>query len=425
MKNNIYKKYFKKPTKSDVLNVKLLILVHGLDFDFQSIKNWYPDLKSQYKVNKIRVSDRHFISTKSEERNYIPDELILEKSKNRSVVKVYYLTNSPFLFTIRNKKFIILDKKSRKVLPVNIHLVPLLNYSKREDGQVAMDEFVNTVGLDKITIIPFDGCENWIYGEQCTFCGANPSRTKSTGVKLSITNLKGKFNNNYRDWWNNKRIYMKKNVTKSFKSLIKEKFKPHLHLAVMSGNILDLDFAWDIAFDLVESIKDKINLSKIDSYFNLMPPNDFKKINQCKKYGFQTICFNLECYTKKYFKKVCPGKELRYGYDKMIQALTYSVKIFGRGQVRTNFVLGSEPINLLIKGAKKLAKLGIVSDYTVFFPRPGSLWAKKKPLTPDEILLFTKKLVVIYKKYFFHPYCCALSSRSSIANEYYNLIYDR
>lgn len=87
--------------------------------------------------------------------------------------------------------------------------------------------------------------------------------------------------------------------------------------------------------------------------------------------------------------------------------------------MRTNFVLGSEPLSGLIEGITKLAKEGIVSDYTIFFPRPGSIWFQKEPPLPEDVLNFTQKLVKIYKEYGFKPFCCSMSSRSSIVNEVY------
>jgi len=420
----IFSEYLKTPTSSDVLNGKLLLLAQGLDFDFESLRKVYPDIKSNYKVNKIRVSDRHFLPVESLKRDLIPDELILEKENCKSVVKVYYKESSPFIFSIENNnknKFVILDKKTKEKFPISINLVPLYNYAKKKFKGILLDEFVSVVGLDKISIIPYDGCENWVNREQCQFCGANPQRMKFTGIKPNVFEVNNKFNGDYKAWWNHYRDYMRKNVSISFKTLLKNKIKPHFHFAIISGNLSDLDFEWEIAFDLLDTIKDKINFSEIDSYFNLMPPSDFKKIEKPLKYGFQYVCFNLECFNKRIFEEVCPGKNRIYGYEKIIKALKYSVNIFGKGRVRTNFVLGSEPLNGLINGIEQLAKEGIVSDYSIFFPRPGSMWVKKEVLPPQDVLDFTKKLIEVYKKYDFKPYCCSLSSRSSIANEVYNL----
>ena len=418
----IFTQYLKIPTASVVLNTKLLLLTKGLDCDFSSIKKTYPLLKARYKVNKIRVSDRHFLSPASTERDFIPDELILEEGNQKSVVKVYFKKDSPFLFSIENDEFVILDKKTKTKFPVNVKPVPLYSYSKKLYRGIPLDEFVNVVGLDRISIIPFDGCEHWIGGEQCQFCGANPERLEFTGIKPNVFEIKTKFDGSYKAWWNHYRDYMCESISRSFEVLLKNEIKPHFHFLIMSGNLLDLDFPWEIAFDLIEAIKGKVVFSEIDSYFNLMPPLNFEKIKKVHEYGFRYMCFNLECFDREIFKKVCPGKHRIYGYEKIIEALKYSVNVFGKGRVRTNFVLGSEPVEGLIKGVLKLAKEGIVSDYTIFFPRPGSLWAHKEPPSPDEILDFTKKLVEIYKKYDFKPFCCSLSSRSSIANEVYNYL---
>ena len=417
----IFDKYLKIPTPSNVLNAKLLLLTQGLDFDFNAIRKTYPKIKSNYKVNKIRVSDRHFLSVKNAKRDFIPDELILEKDNDKSVVKVYYKEDSPFIFSIENNKFVISDKKTEEKFPILVKPVPLYNYAKKEYKGVSLDEFVSIVGLDKISIIPYDGCENWIHGEQCQFCGANPERMGFTGIKPNVFEINNKFNGDYKAWYNHHRDYMCENVSRSFKALLKDEIKPHFHFAVISGNLSDLDFEWEMVFDLINTIKDKVDFSKIDSYFNLMPPLNFMNIKKAYKYGFQYMCFNLECFNKQIFKKVCPGKDRIYSYGKIMQALKYSVTIFGKGKVRTNFVLGSEPLRGLTKGVWQLAREGIVSDYSIFFPRPGSRWAKKEAPSPDEILYFTKKLVEVYKKYNFRPYCCSLSSRSSVANEVYNL----
>jgi hypothetical protein len=415
------KKYLKIPTSSEVLNFKLLLLTNGLDFNFKAIKKKYPEIKSDYKVNKIRVSDRHFLPVKNIERDFIPDELILEREKEKSVVKVYYRKESPFLFSVENNDFVILDKKTKENFPVSIRLVPLYDYAKRKYKGVSLDEFVSVVGLDKVSIIPYDGCENWVYGEECKFCGANPKRMGFTGIKPNVFEIKNKFSGDCKSWWNYYRDYMCRNVSRSFEALLKDKIKPHFHFTVISGNLSDLDLEWEIVFNLIDAMKDKINFSEIDSYFNLMPPLDFKKIKKSREYGFRYMCFNLECFDKQLFKNVCPGKSKRYGYEKIIKALKYSVKVFGKGNVRTNFVLGSEPLDKLLRGLLWLANEGIVADYSVFFPRPGSVWRYKETISPDEVLHFTKKLIEVYKKYNFKPYCCSLSSRSSIANEVYNL----
>jgi hypothetical protein len=136
----IFNRYIKTPTSSAVINTKLLLLTKGLDFDFLPIRKIYPDLKEKYKVNKIRVSDRHFLSPASTERDFIPDELILGEGNQKSVVKVYFREDSPFLFSIKENKFIILDKETKEKIPIQITPVPLYNYSKKLYKGIHLDE---------------------------------------------------------------------------------------------------------------------------------------------------------------------------------------------------------------------------------------------------------------------------------------------
>ncbi|MDD5551646.1 MAG: hypothetical protein PHI88_00565 [Candidatus Pacebacteria bacterium] len=418
----IFEHYLKNPTSSFVLNTKLLLLTFGLDFDFSSIQEGFPEFSLKYKANKIKVSDRHFISVKTDKRNFIPDELILEDGNQKSIVKVYFRKESPFICLVKNKKFLILDKKTDKRMPVSVKAVPLYPYNKKKINGIPVDEFVSVVGVDRISIIPYDGCENWISGEQCKFCGANPKRLGFEGFKPNVFEIKNKFNGDYKNWWYYYRDKTLKRISQCVDLLLRDKIGPHFHFSIISGNISDLDFEWKMIFDIVDSIKDKIEFSKVDSYFNLMPPLNFEYIEKVFDYGFKYICFNLECFNKKIFKKVCPGKEKIYGYDRMLESLIYSADIFGKGRTRTNFVLGTEPLSGLIAGIETLAKKGVVSDYTVFFPRPGSVWGNRNPLPPQKILDFTEKLVSIYKNYKFKPFCCTLSSRSSIANEFYKFL---
>jgi hypothetical protein len=150
-----------------------------------------------------------------------------------------------------------------------------------------------------------------------------------------------------------------------------------------------------------------------------MPPKDFGLIQKSKNFGYRQISFNLECYDPKVFKEVCPGKDELYGYKMFMDAFDQAVKVYGPGNVRSNFVLGAEPAENLIRGAKEFAERGIVADYSIFFPRPGSPWSKKKAPKVSDVIDVSENLVGIYKRYGFKPFCCSLSSRSSIMSEMY------
>lgn len=419
---DIFKKHFRRPTKSPATNLKVLLLSSGLDFDFGSIKKNFPDIHKDYKVNQIRVSDRHHISPESGNRDYLPDELLLTDNYTQSLAKVYYKKNSFFVLKVIDKKFKIFSKKENIEIPVKAEPTKILNYANLDYKGYKLSEFVAVLGQDRISILPFEGCEHWTIGEQCKFCGANPKRLKFREYKSNVYDIIPRYKGDCVSWWKQNEEFTLSAIDTASEKLTKlDKLKPHIHFFVLSGGLFEVDYLWEICLKISKTVNKHIKIKNTDSYINLIPPNNFNYISQAKKVGFKQICYNLEVFGEKKFKKTCPGKQTAYGYNNFLEAFEKTVKIFGSGNVRSNFVLGIQPIPDLIKGVKYLAQRGIVSDYTVFFQRPGSVWHYKKPPKPDEILHFTRELVKTYRKYNFKPFCCSQSSRSSIANEIYNI----
>lgn len=181
-----FRHYLVAPSKSAVVNIKTLLLTYGLNCDFDSIIKNFPFINKQYKVNQVRVSDRHLIAPKSKFRNYLPDEIMIADKFINSVVKVYYKKESPFILKTKNKKFYLYIKKNNTKLPVKVNLLKLLNYAKLDYKGYKLSEFISVIGLDRISILPFEGCEHWTIGKQCKFCGANPARIKFRKYKPNV-----------------------------------------------------------------------------------------------------------------------------------------------------------------------------------------------------------------------------------------------
>ena len=403
-----------------LVNFKLDILLEGLDCDFRSLRK--KKNISNYRVNKIRVSDRHFIDPKSDLRKYIPDEISIETDNFKTISKIYYNEKSNLLLKYSNKEdcLCIVNKKNLKRYPFKLNFIPLKGFAKRiitlpSGRKIKAGEIVTPVSIDRLSINPFDGCTMWLKGKQCKFCGANPNRVIGPKIKPSVNDLK-----NYKSvelWWKSNKKDIVSAVEQSFKLLIREEFEPHLHLTITTGYLYG--YEWEILLDLLEKVKPYIDLSKVDSHLTLMPPKSMEVLKRAKRLGIKNVAYNLEVFQKTKFKEICPGKDLEVEYEDFINWLKKSVKVFGWGNVRTNFVLGLENPKKLIQGCQQLAKYGIVSDYTIFYRRPASViqTTSRDTLNKKDIIEFTEKLMKIYKKYRFKPFTCRLSSRTSIAND--------
>lgn len=410
-------------TESNRLNAKLALLTNGTDINIEAMQELeekhLEDLQEAHKINRIKVSDRHFIDPESVARDYIPDELIIEDSTGKSISKLYYKEESPLEITTQNDEIVLRDKEIDRTLNADISPAPVQPYSlaTTEDGH-EIEEFVPVVGIDRISVLPYDGCEEFRDGKGCKFCGANPQRLGlDEGPLPNVLEIKNDYDGDAEEWWGDYREDVISGVREGLKEMKKDDIGPHKHFIVTSGNLWDKETEWDLTLDVLQSTTDIISYDDIDSYFNLVPPEDRSQIQVANDLGFQNIQFNLEVFDRETFEDVCPGKNERYGYENMREALRYAVDVFGEGNVRSNFVLGAEPIEDFIRGAEELGEEGVVADYSVFFPRPASKWSERDPLEPQEVLEAAYAIDDIYQEHGFEPIYCAQSSRSSIANE--------
>ena len=95
------------------------------------------------------------------------------------------------------------------------------------------------------------------------------------------------------------------------------------------------------------SIRSGLSNSSI-SYLNLLPSN-FDLLEEARLAGYQKLLFSLEVFGESYFRSICPEKYELVGFNRFIDAMKLSVEIFGKGQVRCNFVLGAQPVENLKK----------------------------------------------------------------------------
>lgn len=64
------------------------------------------------------------------------------------------------------------------------------------------------------------------------------------------------------------------------------------------------------------------------------------------------------------------------GKEFYMKAYDIAIKIGGRGNHKSNFVIGLESLDSLRNGVSNLSQIGVISSGTVYYPTPGSLWEK-------------------------------------------------
>jgi hypothetical protein len=223
------------------------------------------------------------------------------------------------------------------------------------------------------------------------------------------------------EWWNRLGPSYLRGIEYAFRYVLEnEQIEPHKHLQLMAGNMIFTEKLWEISGQIADVLNSVNPITNLDSYLNISAPkrNVEKQLNDAKeRMGFNQIAFNLEVWGKDRFTEACPGKAGSIGFENMVVALETAVPIFGKGNVRSNFVLGAQPIPELVEGIQILAAKGIAADYSVFVPKRGTGWEYKARPEMEDVVDFTRKLANVYRQHNFKSIYCGLSSRSNIVAE--------
>ncbi len=139
---------------------------------------------------------------------------------------------------------------------------------------------------------------------------------------------------------------------------------------------------------------------KIPIHLTSMPPKNLEILLELKDIGLDTISFNLECTTRFFFKKYCPGKENSYGYCNMRKALITAQNVFGKGNVYSMVILGIEPRETFVKGIEEILKAGIVPTINIFHYDPFcSSDMDVKNSEVEEVIRTIQDITNLFRKY--------------------------
>lgn len=404
---------------------KALIIDSGVDFEDPRLFNnldYIQDYKTKRRQLKPVARDS-VVFDESQDPSLIPAEVVIssDDDSSASIVKLGYRPTSPIEIAIDdNHRIFLRDKRSRDEINLKVALVKKLGYqgihmpADIDPSESKLSDYIDVVGLDRISVMTFDGCWNWNSGVPCKFCDYNPRMQDQIGAKPNTNTLRD-YGGDLDKWWAQQRTRYLEGLEYAFGYLVdNEDLAPHQHLLLMSGNLPNPRQVWSSAFEVIEALNRVKSIDRFDNYLNVCPHPSIEMLSEAKRLGVKQVQYNLEAIGAETFAQMCPGK---MDYTQFMAKLEEAVNIMGRGNVRSNFVLGLQPVEQLLDGVEDLAKKGIVADFSIFQPKRGTSLANYPAPTMDTIIYFTKGLTAIYKQHGYHGIYCSLSSRSSIINE--------
>ncbi len=180
------------------------------------------------------------------------------------------------------------------------------------------------------------------------------------------------------------------------------------HVYLVAGSMADIEQEAEryiqVASTLNKATDGKLNICCGSSSL----PKEASR--ELKKQGVGAVCFNLEIWDKDLWKKICPGKSKFVGREAWIQGLTDAVDVFGHGNVMSAFVSGIEimqpygystqqALESSLKGADWLLQRGVISLFTLYWPRDTSEFERKSASIHDYFLELSYEYHKLRKQY--------------------------
>lgn len=290
-------------------------------------------------------------------RTRIPDDLVLLAGQARVVARIRYNPASTIRLAGAGEAFALFGIGDR---PREVSVLRCPVACRRATEESDIGSVCSMLGMDLIGVIPSNSCSYFGQGTQCRFCEIMPTYLKQVRHPRA-----------------------RKQVSAIVDAVVRalNADSARRHLAITSGNLASYDQTADLLVEIAEKLGDRGVLSKRvdDMLATLMPPRDLRLIERLRLAGYNRIYFALEVHDKRRFAAICPGKN-DYGYDRIVDALSAALDVFGRGNVFTNYIYGlqsyesgsARPFDAVEENAlaqravEFMLNFGIVPAFTVY-----------------------------------------------------------
>jgi Thiamine biosynthesis enzyme ThiH and related uncharacterized enzymes len=327
----------------DELKLKVALGVEGISYDDRVAQKLIEaDQLHRYEILNINIHGKR-------KYDYFPNSIVLNHG-----FAIYARSEQDSLYEIveNNGQFGI-ARRGKYLTDISFSKEPDFYYKTTSDGTLMKDiaRDASIGGEDKSIVIAYsDECSVKEKGETCLFCTYN-SKVRRIG----------------EDWKN--RWKNPKQIAEVVKAAYDEGYT---HVTITGGFVperRELEYYLDVA----EAIKEAIGRDDFNGTACIGAPLDHTVIDKYKEAGYSSIAFNTEVWRKEWFDIINPGKVTACGgFDNWIKAIEYAIKVFGKGNVRSNFVVGLQPKEVLFEGLEYLASIGVVTIASSWIAAIGS-----------------------------------------------------
>ena len=149
-----------------ITNTKIELIRNGVNFKPLDMFSNYDDI-AKYKTKKIKFKPTIVgseVYDLENDSNNLPSEVILSYDNRKSICKLRYNSLSTMQIVLKNKKLLLYNNNN--LIPIGVDFVEKNNVLNKKTGiringiDTVVGDFIDIVGLDRISILFFEGCYN-------------------------------------------------------------------------------------------------------------------------------------------------------------------------------------------------------------------------------------------------------------------------
>lgn len=241
-------------------------------------------------------------------------------------------------------------------------------YDKKTSSGIPMSH-VASARPQRLNIFQSSYCHFWAEDKGCRFCDI-VTHTKQQKDEVGVpTRLRPE------------------DVSETIREALKEPGR-FTNICLTAGSVLKgeelFDREVDFYIETLQAIGENFATKKFPSQLIGSAYNERQLARLYEQTGLTSYTSDLEVLDQRAFDLVCPGKSKWVGYHGWKERLVRAVDIFGRGNVGTGLVAGTElaqpsafaseddALAATLAEAEDLAEKGVTTVYIVWVPRPGS-----------------------------------------------------
>jgi hypothetical protein len=270
-----------------------------------------------------------------------------------------FTQESPLLLDDQDGRLVLLEDE-RVVCDVSPLGEPAYYALRTSDGEKEMRHVGQMCSPDRFCYgMTGPGCSFWRPDRRCRYC--------SIGSHVNVDGLRKR----------------EKHLYEALEAACLEKRWPARHVLLGGGTPSGDDMGASLAARLCRGIKERFDLPV---YVMIVAPLDNDHIDRLADAGVDELGLNIEFWSDAAWEEYIPGKHVRVGRTRYLEALEHAVGVFGSFNTRSIIIAGLEPLRETVAGVTALAEMGVMPIISPFRPLVGTLLSERRGFDVDTYL---------------------------------------